>query len=394
VLIGPGCLGLGLIAPITHACGFEIHLVGRPGGTGVPEFEYTLLGGEDESPRLLRAHAFHCPPRAVVPYELRAALSDADVVLITTTVRQDVVDRVEFVHALVDACASGSEVVFVACENRLTQGHKDLHEQLPARGVHCLTTVVDRVCRERERFAPDKPRRVICHTHGEWVIESAHHAPAFTRVVSRAPEVSFESKERVSAEHARKRLLMNGTHFAVGLLAHEAGEVSMEVAANDPRVLRFAALLLGEFYEVLKPDYDDEETQLRGLRALQVTCTFKDDVPRVMSRFRRGSLDGFFEVFEELIASPARRRATGATAPEPFPTLARALVAIIVRGDSYADADDLERGRVKLTDEADRSTVAAFRTACTGWMPKSWIDAHAGRVARALRSQRARWSAS
>lgn len=185
---------------------------------------------------------------------------------------------------------------------------------------------------------------------------------------------------------------MNGTHFALGLLAHAAGEVNMRTAANDPAILQVARALLDEFYALLEPEYNDAETRKRGLEALQVICTFKDDVPRVMNSLRRGSLLEFFAVFEELVARPARMRASGAQGPEPFRALAHALVEVLVAGESYADARDLSRGDVRLSAETDREAVKAFRAACTGWMPRSWVDAQKVRVARALRSQRARWS--
>jgi hypothetical protein len=392
VLIGPGCLGLGLIAPVTKACGFDIHLIGRPESSGVAMFEYTLLGGEDETLHQVPVASFHCPPPAVVPYELREVLGTAEVVLITTTVRAGIAGRVEFVHALVDACAHEAEVVFVACENRLAPGHRQLLEQLPHRGVECLRTVVDRVCREDGEFRDDGPRRVIGHCRGMWMLEMPVRASKLAANLRSAPEVVFESGARVEAERVRKRMLMNGTHFALGLLAHAAGEVNMRVAANDPAILRVARALLDEFYALLEPEYDDAETRTRGLDALQVICTFKDDVPRVMSSLRRGSLLEFFAVFEELIAHPARRRASGAQGPEPFRALAHALVEVLVGGESYADALELSQGKVRLSAEADREAINAFRAACTGWMPRSWVDAQKVRVARALRSQRARWS--
>lgn len=336
--------------------------------------------------------SFHCPPPAVVPYELRGVLGTAEVVLITTTVRAGIAERVEFVHALVDACAHDAEVVFVACENRLAPGHRQLLEQLPQRGVECLKTVVDRVCREDGEFVDNMPRRVIGHQHGMWMLELPTRSDKLKALVGRAPEVVFETGARVEAEHARKRMLMNGAHFGLGLLARAAGETNMRAAANDPAILRVARALLDEFYALLEPEHDDAETRKRGLEALQVICTFKDDVPRVMNSLRRGSLLEFFAVFEELIAHPARMRTSGAQGPEPFRALAHALVEVLVGGESYADAPELARGQVRLSAEADRDAVKAFRAACTGWMPRAWVDAQKVRVARALRSQRARWS--
>lgn len=394
VLLGAGSLGLCLIAPVTDACGFEIHLVGRPGSAGVPEFEYTLLGGDERRRRRVAVESFSCPPAPSVPFELRAALAAADVVLITTSVRKHIADRVEFVHALVDACRPGAEVVFVPCENRLVEGHEELLDALPARGVHCLTTVVDRVCRRDGKFKPDEPRRVTGHEYGSWLIEAAPGAPRFVAALRQAPEVSFDTKDRVAAEHRRKRMLMNGTHFAVGLLAHAAKQVSMEAAASDPKILRVVRGLLDEFYELLEPEHRAADSRLRGQRVLQVVCTFEDDVPRVMSAFSRGSLIDFFAVFEELIADPGRRRAVGAEGPESFQAVAHALVKIIQDGDSYADQAELQQRAVRLDSDVDAAAVRAFRTACTGWMPQGWIDQSALSIDRSLRSQRARWQPS
>lgn len=197
VLIGPGCLGLGLIAPVTKARGFDVHLIGRPGSSGVAMFEYTLLGGADETLHQVPVSSFHCPPPAVVPYELREVLSAAEIVLITTTVRAGIADRVEFVHALVDACAHDAEVVFVACENRLAPGHRQLLEQLPQRGVECLRTVVDRVCREDAEFTAGRPRRVIGHQHGLWMLELPTRSDNVKALLGPAPEVVFETGARV-----------------------------------------------------------------------------------------------------------------------------------------------------------------------------------------------------
>lgn len=392
VLIGPGPLGLGLIAPVTLACGYDVHLIGRPGGGGVPQFERTLLGGDDEAPQVMHAAGFHCPPPSVVPYELRAAVNGADVVLITTTLRSAIAERIEFVHAVVDACRTDAEVVFAACENTVTVDHERLIDELRARGVRCLATVVDRVCVPRERFAPDTPRRVVCHQHGAWLLETPTNAARFVATMAPAAEVSFTSSRDVLAERRRKRLLMNGTHFAVGLLGHAANVVSLRDAATEPAVLDVAIELLGEYCELLDADFDPADTRRRALRALRIVCSFEDDVARVMSGFRRDGLVGFLAQFEELVAGPARRRARGPEGPPAFQRLAHALVTVIVRGDGYADMDELERGLVVLDEAGDRDAVAAFKAACTGWMPRAWVDAQATQVKRALRSQRARWS--
>lgn len=392
VLLGPGSLALGLLAPITSGCGFKVHLVGRPGGGGVPEFKRTLTAGIDKRSQPFKVAGFHTSAPQVVPYELREAVSNASVVLITATTRGEIADRIEFVHAIVDASAPGAEVIFVPCENRLAEGHRRLLDQLPARGVHCLATVVDRVCRPAEEFTDEAPRHVVAHQHGEWVLERPARAPAFVALLEQAPEVRFATSQRVAAELRRKLLLMNSTHLGIGLLALQKRQVSMSAAANDPDVQPVAIELLEEFYELLSADLDDAENRQFGAHALQIICSFDDDVPRVMSGFRRAALPEFFNVFKERITTPALRRAAGnAAAPEPFQRIARALVQVLIDDDGYADLADLANGRVDLSTERDRQALAAFREVLTGWMPAGWIDEQERAVRSALGSQYAKW---
>lgn len=394
VLIGPGPLGLGLLAPVTAECGFEIHLVGSPGKDAVPAFDLTVgrAGGAAPEPVRYTVASHEGPIHAEIPPALRDGLAEAESVLITTSARGGVADRIGFVHAVVDACAPEAEIVFMACENRLADAHHQLTKELRARGVLCLETVVNRACRARVPFELGEPRHVLAYEVAEWMIEDSAQASVTLGRLDRSDIVRLIPSSRVQPEKDHKLLTVNAPHFSTGMLAAGRGQVNMRHAATDPEIFDNTLKLIGELVSLIEPEQREEDLALRCLATVRVFAFFDDDVQRVLGHPKRSDLEAFLTVFQVRVSALALRRAVGSNAAPPvFQALGQALADMLVRGDLYSDEEQLRSGEITLTEEADEAVVAAFRAAVRGWMPAEWIDAQAARVHRALRSQRAYW---
>src|ERR1700735_5126275 len=175
--MGASPLGLGLPVDVsTHTDCFETHLVGRPGRPHPSYFYKTVFrrSGQSEPMRQIPVASYSCPHLDELPAELEAALQEAELVLITVSMREKVAQRLPLILRIPTVCPTTAEVIFIACENKLSDAHRALIDVLPSK-VHHLRTIVDRVCTWPNLPNPDSqpplPRHVVHHEVGEWIIE-------------------------------------------------------------------------------------------------------------------------------------------------------------------------------------------------------------------------------
>jgi hypothetical protein len=379
---GPSKLALGLILPIALELGLSTHLIGRAGVSARPAFGVSLAPGGLVSFYPL---ASFNGPRTVSQMDPRiAGALEGGQMLITSTLRDGIVDRHPLVRELLEARGSTGETVFIACENSPHQLYGDLKEEFGA-NVQFLGTVVDRIC--PKYLPPSHGRRVVlAHRLGEWLIESPSEEGAITSLLAKSDLVSFHPDLRPYEE--RKRWLVNGSQLYLSLLAHQAGTKSLIRAANtslrDPMNYFQAEVnrVLGKRHPALQGNLQYAWDHGKAF------CEVTDDVPRMVAMVR-ADLRPFFRTFDRRIGEPARLAAEleNGEVPEVFELARIVLDTLLGEGRAYdfGDPDDPETDAT-LDEAIDAEAIEAYGVALEGWVPENEIEAGKRRLGVILRS--------
>jgi hypothetical protein len=394
---GPGPLGLGLPVAVTSSLGnFEIHLVGEPTRPHPAYYVRTVVdrsGAQDTGE--VAVASFTSPARQSVPKELQDAVADASLILITTSVRSAISERVPLIAALCEAADPSAEIVFLACENTVTRAHHALADVIAPR-AKSLPTIVDRVCawlrtsKEPNKLSqgepPPFPRHVIHHEIGEWIIQRPTWDSGLPDALAGAPEVVFVDRAEFAAFEDRKLWVVNGMHLDVAIRGRAANQPDLRLVVNDPERLRLLQETVEVLAAALRRKHDMALESQWALDRLRVICQLPDATDRVLNDLQRADPSRFLRAFERRIAEPARvLQPVRALAP-CLETLAGTLSELLGDAEQYSDWHSLTGAM--LSERADEAAVSAYVAAMGGWMPDDYIAHGAKQFRASLRRHR------
>jgi hypothetical protein len=390
--VGPSPLGLGLpVAVSLGVAGLETHIVGKPYCRHPNYFSRTVYyrSGSQTVESRIPVASFTSANEDVIPPEIASAVSGAAFVLITVSLRDAVADRAGLILRVIDQIPLSAEVVFIACENTLTDAHKSLIEALPSRVRH-LRCVVDRVCtweaRADSQRRPPEPRHVVYHEVGEWVIEQPASASKLTRLLGSSPEVRFVAACDLHQYEARKAWFVNGMHTDFAIRGRAANQPDLRLVANDPELLGMLQATIDTMQIALELRHGMHVPSDWALDRLRVVSQLPDSCDRILESLTRADPGAFLTSFEKRIGEPARLASSVRPIPASLESLAYDLSEILQDGEQYSDWHALESH--ELTEDRDAAAVSAFRHAMKGWMPAAFVGREARRLERSLLSQR------
>jgi hypothetical protein len=316
VQIGPSALAHGLLIPCTLDAGFNVALIGRINGEN--ESEYVLVNSKtrERSPRVVTL-AEGPGSLASASEQLQKLVGSEEPLLITCTLRAAITERRGFVEELLRARPSGTETVFVACENTPNPVYEGLEEICEACGAVSLRTVVNRMCREEAER--DKGRRVIsAHPLGEWLFEAPPEPLRLLDQLSRVDGVKLV--DDYDARKDRKIWMVNGVHLVLALMARAAqrdifegdedrtsSEDDLTETARSPGVVDQLERLHEPMEEALKRRHPHLDDNLRyGKDHVLAYMEHPDGSGRVLSNFNRKDPTPFIETMSERLGEPAK----------------------------------------------------------------------------------------
>lgn len=385
--VGSGPLCLGLLAEATLEAGFEVHLVGRPGGDRAPRFRRTVYRRDGSTRVESREVASFTGPGAAVPGAVRRAVADADLVLITVSLRGAVASRAGFVEAIAESCRDGCEVVFMACENTVTAAHGQLIRRLEAGGVRCPEVVVDRICFWQDGSSREREPHVVTHETAEWSIGDPAPDGLLASTLGGTTGVELVSPERIAALAARKAWMVNGVHLfaAAAGRAWNVGDLFPDLL-DDSRVLGHIQLLIEAMATALALEHGLRVDPVWSLNRLRAISQLPDTCGRVLDSLSRRDTLPFIDGFDRRVCAPARVLSREGLDVFPFATAAEAVAMLLQDGSHYGDWHDLRPG--ELTEARDEATLLAFERALRDWAPADVASRRIFDLGDALASQR------
>lgn len=386
---GPSKLALGLILPILFEVGMPTHLIGRPGKEETPAFGVSL---EPHWPLQFYPLASFNGPRSLeeLDPEIHVTLDCDGPLLITSTLREAILERHALIREILAARGPEAETVFIACENSPHPRYDDLRKEFEPKGVQFPSTVVNRIC---PRFLDnDNGRRIVrAHELGEWMIEAPSRPGVVASLLDKSDLVSFHSRKELVARERRKRWLVNGGQLYVALLAHEGGVEDLMSAALQAEIHAPMVHFHAEANRVLKARHPTLDGNLEyALDHGKAFCELADDVPRIVA-MRRAELAPFLRSFERRIAEPARLAAEDEDGPPPevFELALGTLDNLLEHDPAYDWSDPEDPGRpATLSVESDERAADAYAAMLTGWVPEEEIAGRRERLEIRLRSHR------
>lgn len=368
VHIGPSPLALGLLIPCTLAAGFEVFLLGRPGDGGSCEYVQVNTKTKKHHPR--QVHAFEGPDRfADLTPALKAAIESDEPLLLTSTLRQSIVERQDLVRSLMSARRDCRETIFVPCENDPHGAYDELEAQCKDMGGLPLRAVVNRMCRPADR---DQGRRVVeAHPLGEWLIESPSLQMPLLDALAVVEEVEIVAD--YPAREDRKLWMVNGAHQALAVMAGTASVAGIEIAdlrdaARRNDVIAQLAQLHGPMDEALRLRHPALKGNLKYAKShVLAYAEHPDTVARVMKEFRREDLTPFIAKMEERLGRPAQICFEAGRSVEAFGPVFDFFEDLAKDLDAYSDAEQIRLRPELITQAADEQAVVAYRRLVAGW---------------------------
>ena len=329
---------------------------------------------------------FEGPRDSIPPPTVLAAVEQADLVLLTLSMRQEVAARRELILSLVDACPSSAEVVVAVCDNTLTPAHRQLIGELTERGVPCPATIADRVCNRPDGSpAPSDAVRVVTHEVGMLTLVDLPDARLLRERLGQAEEVRFVAARQFAAHRDQKLWIVNGSHLALALRARHYNHSDLRLAAHDADLLRPVQLIVEGMTAALAATHGLTVDPAWALDRERVVMELPDLTERVLRGFTRPGLAAFLERFADCVGRPAAIVKESGDSLDGFDSLARTLTAMLREGGHYTDAFDVKPGDV--SEAADEAAVVAYRKAL-GWMPDHFVATGARELASRLRYER------
>lgn len=400
VHIGPSPLALGLILPATLAAGLKTCVIGQSGDDSPREY---LVSGSGPKGRL-RYHQVDWfeGPEVVddLPEELRAHLAGETPLLLTCSLRGEIVARRQLVEETLDLRPAASETIMLACENAPHAAYADIGAKRASPDFRLLRTVVNRMCIKLDRDSEGR-RAVSAHPLGEWLIEDPSEASMLLRALSAVPEVEIVTD--IEAREDRKLWMVNGAHQALALVARlgVAKALGVGAAAHAPSDdLRQAARnekvidLLDRLHDAMDTALLDRHPQLNGSRDygkahVIAYSEHKDSVNRVLESMRRSDLAPFIRTLEVRLAQPARVCRQLGVETDAFAFVFDIFELLIEDIDAFADADEIRDGAAGVTLKTDAEAIEAYEALVAGWNSPEQAGSRVTRFTNALAITRA-----
>lgn len=409
--LGAGRLGLGLVVPAVQRLG-EVHVVDRLRDgphAGDPEQREKLAALEAihadrcfsiaelpaAQPTLERCEvtACHRVAEGAGLSDIAAVVRSESTLLVTTALTAAGLDaqvpRLEAILELRDEL--GLATVVIPCENRTGPGYQALVAQ-HAGSPLCdfVDAVVDRVCL-RLRTENDQAVVEVDH-HASWIIEQRHPPnPVIARLGAAVPSVTLV--DDIAPHREQKLWMTNGPHLLLALEAHAANIERIDEALAEPALSeRFRSIqwCMSRAVQTARPGaFTDAELEEYCQRHAETFAAHPDSTKRVMSRFRRRDLAGFFTDLNEKVGMPARVLAANEGDLTPLSSLV-SLVGYLVDAGAFWDLTDrpLTRADLEELEGADRAALESFEVFASEWAEPGLTDETADRISSRLARDR------
>lgn len=370
IQIGPSPLALGLLIPTTTAAGFDVLVVARSDKPSDGRVEFELdIAGERPSHPYYTVRWWEHPVRATdLPDEALARMRSAEAVLITSTLRGAITARHGFMSELLDLRPHGAETVVMACENAPHRDYALVEEACIRTDARWVPTVVNRICVARADAPAAENRRLVeTHELGEWLFPADVEASCLAALADIQPPV--RAVVDLEARRTRKAWMVNGGHLALAILAHASKETSLMAAARDTVIAGWLHYLFAETNEALRRTHPGlSESLSYGMHHVQAYREVDDRVGRIVEGMSRADLSPFIRSLDLRLSCPARICATHGCSTEAYQKVFRELhQRVLLDLGSYADADAVLTGSIRLSANADRRAAAAYAQAID-WM--------------------------
>lgn len=408
VHIGPSPLALGLLIPCTLEAGFDVYLIGRPGDTSPRQYGRVGTGPEDPL-SYWTVEAFEGPTDyADLSQAMRARIEGNEPMLLTCSLREKIALRQSLVEDILRQRPSGTETVFLPCENAPAAAYQDLRDVCALTGAVALRTVVNRMCKEEKRDS-EGCRMVSAHSLGEWLIERPSVHCEVLEHLEAVKEV--EVIDDFEARQARKLWMVNGAHQALALMAWEGAEDAPEVPAVRPD--RAAELIPESSVDDLRMALKDLEISSRlshihaamdsalqaefpglvgnldyGLRHVIAYAEHPDNVTRVLEAFRRQDLTKFITTMNVRLGRPAKICFRCGYSVSAFAFVFDVFESLAMSLDSFLDVESIRANPNLISPESDRRALEAYLELLRDWMSEEEAVERLGRLTSALASHR------
>jgi hypothetical protein len=395
--MGPGPLGLGLIATSSVEAKLDLHIVHPdPSRTAPapPMFVVTCRGTDEEDPQPLHEQAGFCCGRTLDALDattLEALRTAPDLLLTTSLGTTGLEDSFPLLLDMVDARGRSDDrkTVFIPCENHPGgDAWHEFAEKLKSRGVDVRNTMVNRLCYWRDNDPKKRvsERVVRADRFREWVIAGDVDQPVLSALAG-VDHVRFV--DRLEPVEVRKRWLVNGAHLGLALVARQAGVVNLNEEAAEPEREQWLTRLQDSLREAFEREYAvwaDSESYAAEHRA--VWKGHPDLTGRVLSRMKRAELDRLFADINRKLGAPARIVADLDGLSTELKDVFDALHAVLMLPVNFQDYGKLVAGELQLTKAADDVSLAGYEALLTGVVADDVVAQRVESLGTALAKQR------
>lgn len=309
---GAGGLGLGLITQLT--------------GTQPSKVQVTVVNRTGKRLSALQRDGFYhwhlipegSPPRKKVSIHAALDFEDADAIsavvakeepiLITTALTEAGLEkRVDYIRQLLRGRANARQVehvYVVPCENTVGQGYRQLESEDFGPTVHFLPCMVDRICGQ-PGFTKGGEVCVKTEAYASWAIGQDHPHTLSLESAIKIPGVQFV--DDLDHHEQKKRWLVNGPHFALGLLAWDQGYLALEHLANSEGGRIFLTSVQEECRQAFLHEFPDTQEDLAEFneRILERFSTFPLPSNRAVGRLRPDNYESLLQAAYDRLVAPA-----------------------------------------------------------------------------------------
>jgi hypothetical protein len=383
IQVGPSPLALGLVVPATLSAGFDVCIVGRPGDRSPLEYGHSGSGPRGRL-RYLRVRWFVGPGQLEdLPGDLIEMIRSNEPLLLTCTLRGQIVDRRDFVEELLEARPAEAETMMLACENAPAPVYEEIAAARPE--VVVLRTVVNRMCIGLKNDSAGR-RMVSAHPLGEWLVHRGEGAGRVARLLGALETAgAIEIVDDVDGRHDRKLWMVNGAHQALALMARKADTDELARVIEDPRVrarLHHLHAAMDTALQHLHPGLEDNLSY--GMDHVEAYAEHPDGAERVLGAYLRRDLAPFIETLDVRLAQPARICFQLGCSVAPFEFVFDLFESLAENLDSFQDAPEIRADPESFDPTADRLAVEAYARLVQGWNSPEDARERVARFAEAL----------
>jgi len=381
--VGPSALALGLLVPVALDAGFDVCVIGRPGGhvaTKVYRLSVSGPGGRLEYREVQWWDGSSTVDE--LPDDLLRRIKSSEGLLMTGSLRNAIVERLPFMIEVLERRPEGAETIVLACENMPHRDYGKLEQACSRNGALMLRTVVNRMCVELEPDSEndvDDRRLISAHRLFEWLVERPPGEKTSEVLDALAGVRGFDVVDDIEARQARKLWMVNGGHQALALSARQGNaDHRLESLLGDgdddddlrnhltPTVLVCLGYLHGAMNEALRAAYPSLRSNMDyGLMHVRAYSEHPDSVARVLAAFRRLNLVPFIEALESRLAAPARICSERGLSVEPFRKVIGVFLALVANVDAFAD--NVEVRRNPIDPSMDDEAITRFEAMLAPW---------------------------